>query len=326
MELASSTIKSSAPGKLVLAGEYAVLAGGVGLAIAVDRRAECRIRALDSGGWVFRTHDDGWWSQHTRSELSMDLPREDPARMVRLLCDPYHLPEHGEMVLDSSDFYTRGTKLGVGSSAATLVAMGAALDVLLKRSRNNFDELIRAHGRLQGGSGSGIDVATAWHGGAIAYRRGVVTNLSLSPAIHFRFVWSGHSTNTSEMIARFDSWRRRDSSMELSRLCASAENVVATVSDAEAFVAAMGKFGDIMSSLDQAAELGYWGAVHKRIRSLSASLGLPYKPSGAGGGDMGIACSTNPDVLDEFDAALVRQQIQSVQLRVTPHGAQSRIE
>ena len=309
----------------MLAGEYAVLAGGAGLSIAVDRLAKCRIQIRDSGGWTFRTHDEVWRSQHTRNELSMDLPRHDPARMVRFLCDPCCLPEHGELTLDTSDFYMHGNKLGVGSSAASLAAMGVALGAFLERS-SDFSRLLQAHREFQGGSGSGIDVASAWHGGTIAYRQEMAVNLSLSPEVHFLFVWTGHSTRTSEMIARFDAWRKGGSPKELSRLCLAAEDVLESASDAEAFVKAMGKFGEIMDSLDRAAELGYWGPVHKRIRSISASLGLPYKPSGAGGGDMGIACSTNPDLLRQLDASLAKRQIQSVRLRVTPHGAKSQIE
>jgi phosphomevalonate kinase len=36
-------VRASAPGKLLLAGEYSVLEGGVAVVMAVDRRARARI-------------------------------------------------------------------------------------------------------------------------------------------------------------------------------------------------------------------------------------------------------------------------------------------
>ncbi len=46
-------IEASAPGKLVLSGEYAVLAGAPALVAAVDRRVTCTLSSRDQGGWRF---------------------------------------------------------------------------------------------------------------------------------------------------------------------------------------------------------------------------------------------------------------------------------
>ena len=43
-------IEARAPGKLVIAGEYAVLEGAPGLAVAVDVQAEARITSLAGSG------------------------------------------------------------------------------------------------------------------------------------------------------------------------------------------------------------------------------------------------------------------------------------
>ena len=46
-------IEASAPGKLVLSGEYAVLSGGPALVAAVDRRVTCTLSSREQGGWRF---------------------------------------------------------------------------------------------------------------------------------------------------------------------------------------------------------------------------------------------------------------------------------
>ena len=45
-----NAVHATAPGKLVLAGEYAVLEGAPALAVAVDARASAAIRAEGRGG------------------------------------------------------------------------------------------------------------------------------------------------------------------------------------------------------------------------------------------------------------------------------------
>ena len=46
-------IEVSAPGKLVVSGEYAVLTGAPALVAAVDRRVTCTLAPRHSGGWRF---------------------------------------------------------------------------------------------------------------------------------------------------------------------------------------------------------------------------------------------------------------------------------
>ena len=49
-------IIASAPGKIVVTGEYAVLVGAPALVAALDRRARCTMEDTDAGGWTFTTH------------------------------------------------------------------------------------------------------------------------------------------------------------------------------------------------------------------------------------------------------------------------------
>ena len=119
--------ETSAPGKLVLSGEYAVLAGAPAVVAAIDRRVACRIDAREAGGWAFRSRGFDAVSRHRRDALP-DVPG-DPGTLVRhairrLGIDPGTLPQHVGIEIDSRPCYRDGAKLGLGSSAAAVVPPG----------------------------------------------------------------------------------------------------------------------------------------------------------------------------------------------------------
>ncbi|MEE3132112.1 MAG: hypothetical protein VX298_00985, partial [Pseudomonadota bacterium] len=87
-------VESSAPGKLVLSGEYAVLAGAKALVAAVDRRVVCLLQRRNEADWSFKSIGYFFESSHTVDELFRDLPDEDPARFIAHLSTPNALPRH----------------------------------------------------------------------------------------------------------------------------------------------------------------------------------------------------------------------------------------
>ena len=134
-------IVASAPGKIVVTGEYAVLVGAPALAVAIDRRVRCSIRDATAPGWAFTTHGFAPDVTHQLSAL-LDghlLPRTDPAhlcqhavRHMRLVGERVDaLGENLRVDIDSGAGFDGGRKLGIGTSAAVCSALCAAL---LKRS------------------------------------------------------------------------------------------------------------------------------------------------------------------------------------------------
>lgn len=106
-------IRASAPGKLVLIGEYGVLRGGPALVAAVDRRAEV---SLEPGAAGIRV---------TAPQLGLEgTPVEaDPRLRLAAAClDGFS----GEVCIDTGALHQDGHKLGLGSSAAVCVALCAA--------------------------------------------------------------------------------------------------------------------------------------------------------------------------------------------------------
>lgn len=291
-------IEASAPGKLVVSGEYAVLAGAPALVAAVDRRVTCTLAERESGEWHFVStgfEDDRSLSRSAVFEAAPDTV----AGIARRAYGSGEAPEHLQIAIDSSPCYHLGVKLGVGSSAAMVTAIATAFGVL-GGSAPRLAELYEFHADYQGG-GSGLDVAAAVTGGVIRFQDRVVAPLRLPQGIHLSFVFTGAGTRTPELLSTFDAWRRRGPTSQLERLAAAAREVEDCTATADAFVDALDEYADVLERLDQSARIGIFGPGHRRARELAGRLGVVYKPCGAGGGDTGIGAATDPAAIAAFE-------------------------
>jgi phosphomevalonate kinase len=195
-------IEASAPGKLILLGEYAVLEGAPALVMAVDRRARVSVTgaATDSAdtrapscsvsvtamapepytanghvaaGQVHWEHPD---DATQRMSLVSALLN---ARLGSATPPPAESSPPLRATIETIDFFQengvrRKSKLGLGSSAAVTVALAAALDALsgapLPASETDaLAGLLDLHRRFQSGRGSGADLAASLLGGVVEY-------------------------------------------------------------------------------------------------------------------------------------------------------------
>ncbi|HEY6599318.1 MAG TPA: hypothetical protein VIZ30_08395, partial [Pseudomonadales bacterium] len=173
------TIVASAPGKLVVSGEYAVLVGAPALVLAVDRRVTSRLHDTSSGEWRFTSNGYAPDARHPLATLlgAKPLPRTDPAYLCqhvlrRLLTTGIALdtlPTALTIDIDSRAGFDAGHKLGLGTSAAVCATLSGALLARCGSTRDVFPIALDAHRAAQGGRGSGVDVAAACHGGLIRY-------------------------------------------------------------------------------------------------------------------------------------------------------------
>ena len=318
-------IEASAPGKIVLTGEYAVLAGAPALVAAVDRRVTCRLAIPQQGGWRFAS--TGFASDETFAKA--DVFRAPPttiAGVARQVLAEADAPAHLDIAIDSSACYRRGHKLGVGSSAATVTALAVALRAL-RGEAPALRELIDIHRAFQGG-GSGLDVAASFTGGIIRYQRHHATPVRLPDGLAKQVVFCGEGTATAERLAAFDAWRNGATPAALQKLAEAAETVARRLNSAEEFAQAFADYADALAYFDRAAGLGIFGPRHQRIRDLAARAGVCYKPCGAGGNDIGLAFATDAHAMARFGHAVrtaglaAQQQFEPVAIRFSTNGAQ----
>jgi phosphomevalonate kinase len=325
-------IVASAPGKIVVSGEYAVLVGAPALVAAVDRRTVCTLTEARSGGWRFATHGFAPDVAHPLPELlsSASLSPSDPARLCAFVlrhleivgATAADLPQHLLIDIDSRAGFAGGVKLGVGTSASVCVAFAAALLKALGRAVDVFALAYAAHRAAQGGRGSGIDVAGACRGGLVRYTTRPAPSAArvAMPAVAFVAIATGAAADTGRHIASFDEWRGGGTPPALAALIAASARVADAVTEPRAFVRELRAYSATLRSFDDAASLGIYSAAHRTLADLAEGYGVVYKPCGAGGGDLGAAFAIERAALDDFSQAAQRASFATASLELDGHG------
>jgi len=306
----------SAPGKLVVIGDFAVLDGAPARVIAMPQRA--RVRATygpDPLCWLRCPPVQATWT--ACEVIASGGPRwYDDAAGRRLswlgkLLNAYRgtVPLPRALEVDTEDFHRAdGGKVGLGSSAAVVVALDHALQPAAHEhsaTSVTLQRLIALHRRIQGGSGSGVDIAAALLGRTLSFRlvdgQASAESHPLPSDLHLCAVATPESVSTAATLQALCEWQRTAPEQwqalraELGRIAEQAEQAAG----AGAFCEALTDYGQALRRLESAAGLTIFGAAHNRLDRLAGVTGVAYKPSGAGG-DCGIAAAEDPARLAAF--------------------------
>lgn len=279
---------------MFLLGEYSVLVGGSALLVAIDRRARVAIHPGPAPGVHINT---GVVCRATVEQTPILASAVDSLEQ-RGLFDRRWLEGH-EIELDTSAFYSTGLKLGLGSSAALMVAIVRALCPGKSAPGELFELAGACHANFQGGLGSGADIATSISGGCIQFSQdNPGAGTLIPPDLQLLFVWTGEPAVTTNYIRRFNQWRRHAPAVsrrhldEISRL--SMEAIVDFKNrQTEDFIDKVSQFNHALMAMSDAAGLDFYSPAHEALRGIAEREQCVYKPSGAGGGDFGIVFSTD---------------------------------
>lgn len=334
----------SAPGKLFVAGEYAVLWGGVARVAAVAprtaalvrRRADARVHVcLEEGTLKGSATPKGVrWDGEVPAGFAFVARTLDEA-----------LRAHGrqgvgfELAVAPSAVGPGGLKLGMGGSAcATVLAADAARYVLEER----FDALklaLVAHTLGQSGKGSGGDVAASFAGGVLRYRKYDVSALMAAsstggfraallesppvdvwrlppPKLSLAYAFTGESASTRVLINQVEA-----------RMDSAARQAFVARSDSVGHAIEEGLGGGDFRAFKEAVtaqqallqELGPTETdAMRRILAIAASYDCAGKQSGAGGGDGCILFAPSPESRAELMKGLEARGFHSMTLEVEP--------
>lgn len=179
--MSSVPIVASAPGKLVLAGEYAVLEPGEpSVVIAVDRRLHARLAPSDAFTFGSESlgmsqqsasYEQGAWSVAAGPAPRLHFARAAVNTTLSYLRERAVAITPFSLALEGSLENPDGLKYGFGSSAAVTVAIVGGLLASFGVSPDTtlvFKLAAIAHHGAQA-SGSALDVAAATFGGALRY-------------------------------------------------------------------------------------------------------------------------------------------------------------
>jgi phosphomevalonate kinase len=342
----------------VLLGEYAVLFGHPAVVLAVNRRARVALRAAMNDGWSvtapgFERARAGFEIDGRRGFRWREPTSDAAGRLVLVekiidslvvadLLDPDGL-DPASITLDTREFFlptaTGVAKLGLGSSAALTVALTGALRCWSNATERTPDvdlaRLLDLHRSFQGGRGSGIDLAASVTGGIVEYTltdgggKPSALPIELPEDLYLVTLWTGRSASTGDFLRRLDERLSGDGGEiaailnELGRLSAAG---IADLRDGNtsALLARVSEFGTAMKRLGHAAGIPILADEHLQLGRLAEDLGVSYKPSGAGGGDVGIGFTDDPDLATTFAAKAAEAGFRPLDLNVDPVGADSK--
>jgi phosphomevalonate kinase len=182
-----------------------------------------------------------------------------------------------------------------------------------------------AHDRFQGGRGSGIDVATCWHGGVILYRRAgtEARQLGWPAGLHYRFLWSGRATVTAEQLAKLGDGHAPgtgDDSMTMLAQCAEDVAAAWSLGDSSQILELFPAYVDALRRFSVDHDLGIFDAGHEELARQASDNGIVYKPCGAGGGDIGIVLAASGHDIDEFCERAQQRNFQVLDIELDEQG------
>jgi phosphomevalonate kinase len=276
-----------APGKIVLSGAYSVFEGAPALVASVDR-------------YVL-----------ARSDRIADRITDEVARAIEAGVIP------GAAWFDASELRSGDRKLGLGSSAAILVAsIAAGLPARLESDealqRAVFAPALAAHRAAQGG-GSGVDVAASVHGGVIQCTLAdggalTVARHGLPPGLVIVVFASPVAASTRDLLARVHDLASRDRAAYDHHIqrAATGARAAAAADRTTALISALSEQIDALGALGAAAGAAILTDPVHELRAPAAAEGAAFGPSGAGGGDIAIFVGISPPSPDFLAQARAR--------------------
>ncbi|HUX49448.1 MAG TPA: hypothetical protein VMW73_01560 [Spirochaetia bacterium] len=238
------------PGNLLLAGEYAITEeGGLGLAFAVEPRVRVLIeqsRKLGITG-VIGSERIEWPDDGERAQIF--------ERILRCLPETDARSQRVHITIDSSRFYDEeGRKRGLGSSAALVVGLVYALaDGRKRKPLELLRTCVKIHRAIQGGRGSGYDVAASLFGGTGLFTGGALPNWNkvTVPWLTGRRIFvvaGGRAVKSSPAVAAYANWKSAHR-RQVAEFLADSNATVRALCDAQGIEAAR-------RALERARELG----------------------------------------------------------------------
>ncbi|AFT99550.1 phosphomevalonate kinase [Nocardia brasiliensis] len=321
-----------APGKLFVAGEFAVVEPGrSAVLVAVDRYVEVAVApGTDRAAEVTVRSDLSGTARLRRVGgrlVALDSSGADLVHVITAIETVEQFagelgrgPVAVELTI-ASTMHEHGTKFGLGSSGAVTTAVVAALSEFLGielTAAQRFRLALLASVRLDRRA-SGADLAVSTWGGWLAYRapdREAVHLLSARhglrhalhadwpglsihplrapPDIDLLVGWTGTPASTGDQLAKLYGGEVRTSTayrtfLRESGTCAAALESAVREGDSAWLLRGVRRCHSILRVFDNAARLGIFTERLTALCATAEAAGGAAKPSGAGGGDCGIA-------------------------------------
>lgn len=350
-------IKSRAPGKLILLGEYAVLEGVPALVTAVDRLAEVVLQTTNADHCIIEAPDIGisrlpFTFDGTGKVTFIETVEDETLKKLSFLLtvieevqelfgsNLYSVPSF-ELSLNTSQFFNaEKQKLGLGSSAAVTAALLSVLcqfrnkDFDIEKQRERIFKIsLQIHRKAQNNIGSGIDIAATVFGGVLKYKimdktyntLPIHEKLTIPGDLHILFVWTGESASTTQFVRKVNEFKANQSSSFhkiIDRMQHSSTSGIKGIQqkNIDQFMQAVNQYFEAMKELGEQSKKKIVSEAHQKIHDLVAAEEGAYKPSGAGGGDIGIAFCDSAARKSSIAKKLIKSGFNIINLQLAESG------
>ena len=326
-------VEASAPGKIFLSGEYLAIEGSLATVLPTIQRAKIIIEESKSStnilyslpldkSFAFDVNDsfDIEWLDDNPMDMGLFIEKAIVLMQIK--------PTTTRFTIDTTDFYFQRRKIGIGSSSAISSALIKAINKYFDIKQTHemiIDNALNLHNSKQDSLGSGLDViASSLDSGLIECdakkaRQGKWTMLEWPSDLLIKGVITSDESNTKEMIKKYLKGHAKNKEFFLA-LKIDADQILEELSlswqskDSESILALMKQYNILMQQLDEKYHLGIYTEEHKALANITTKLGLIYKPSGAGGGDLGLILTDNEMKLEQLIAKLKDNDFQTLDL------------
>ncbi len=321
----NNEIQVSIPGKIVISGEYAVLDGAPAIVSTLKQKVNITIQKSDKNHNIYTTSVlQGVFPFTMDDDFNVLWLEADPGVFGLLLQHAFKilkpkLKENLWIAVDSSEFFRTakdGTaiKLGIGSSAAVSVGITQALSqyqAIRSSPENLLSQANSIHQGLQGKQGSGIDVACCFADqGVIECTKDSVKNhtwsiLNWPNGLHLKTLTTSQYGSTKRLVTNYQRASNlypkefRSALDQFLDITQSLSNAWKS-EDVDLIIDLLRAYDVQIKKLDKIGDIGIYTQVHADIQNIASRHNVFYKPSGAGGGDIGLAFSSSLDALSDF--------------------------
>ena len=327
-------VESTAPGKVFLSGEYFVLDGALATIMSTKQRVKVIIEdQKDVDNIFYCSVIDQCFPFNVNNSYQIKWLDEDPGEFglfLELSIKRMRVkPNNTLFTIDSNDLYFQGTKIGLGSSAAISVAILKAINNFygLKLSGydliNNSMELHKLH---QGKNGSGLDIISSHaDSNLIECSKNMLSKhkwnaLDWPKNLIIKGVITSQQSSTSSMIEKYNIAKQKNS-INFKNLYSQMTKILEESSEvwhqgnSSDILHLLKKQNILIKQLDHDFGLGIYTQEHNKILDLAESIDLFYKPSGAGGGDLGVIISDDELKIKKFSNELSDMNHYVIELR-----------
>ena len=327
-------VKRTAPGKVFLSGEYLALEGGSAIILSTKQRSRVSIEDHKKPYNLFYSSVlDQYFEFSVNENYKVDWVENDPQSfglfISLAICELKIKPSKVLISIDTNEFYSSGKKIGLGSSASIAAAIINVLDEYFNLQLSESEKIQKAvniHALSQDNFGSGLDVITSCADSGVVECNLKMANehkwrsLKWPSDLYIKGVITSDQSSTKMMIEKYN--RGKDSNQiffnklysEINHLL----NQISTAWDTQnsaKIIELMQTYNTFINQLNEKFNLGIFSDEHKQLIELARSADIFYKPSGAGGGDLGLVITNSEKKLTHFLSVLSDSNFPVIDLR-----------